>query len=228
MPDKRTIVKLQDKLDEVKAHFKSDPANVASGDALHGAVARLITERAAYRALQAGAIAPNISVLDSGGTTVSLRGLLSKGPIVLVFYRGAWCPYCSVELRAFEQARPKIEELGATLVAVSQQSATFSQQSKRDNELRFPILVDKLGRVAAAYGVRWKLPVELQKVHQLLGADLSIFNGDSEWTLSMPAKFVIGQDGYIAWSDVNPDYTARAEPADLFPILRRLARSRER
>ena len=221
-------MKLQDQLDEVRTHFELDPANAASSDALHGVVARLIKERAAYRALHAGVLAPNISLLDSGGTKRSLRGLLSKGPVVLMFYRGAWCPYCSLELRAFEQARPELEELGATLVAVSQQRATFSQQSLQDNQLRFPILVDKLGRVAAAYGVRWKLPVELQEVHQLLGADLSIFNGDSEWTLSMPAKFVIGQDGYIAWSDVNPDYTARAEPAELFPILRQLARSRER
>ncbi|MGV7241489.1 peroxiredoxin-like family protein [Caballeronia sp. M23-90] len=221
-------MKLQDQLDEVRTHFELDPTNAASSDALYGVVARLIRDRAAYRALQAGVIAPNISLLDSAGTKLSLRGLLSKGPVVLVFYRGAWCPYCSLELSAFEQARPKIEELGATLVAVSQQRATFSEQSRQDNNLRFPILVDKLGRVAAAYGVRWLLTVELQGVHQLLGADLSIFNGDSEWTLSMPAKFVIGQDGYIAWSDVNPDYTARAEPAELFPILRQLARSRER
>jgi peroxiredoxin len=125
-------------------------------------------------------------------------------------------------LQALEAARPEIEARGATLVAISQQTPAKSRKSQRQNGLGFPILVDKGGVVAAQFGLRWHLPHYLREIHKRLGADLTQFNGEDSWTLPMPARYVIGPDGRVAYAEINPDYTRRPEPSDVFPILDRL------
>jgi len=162
---------------------------------------------------------------DPDGKLVSSQDLLARGPLVLTFYRGAWCPYCNLDLQALEEARSQIEARGASLVAVSQQTAANSRKAQRNNKLGFPIVGDKGGELAAKFGIRWHLPEDLQAVHKQLGADLVAFNGEDSWTLPMPARYVIGQDGVIAYAEINPDYTRRPEPSDVFPVLDQLKRS---
>ncbi|MDY7560910.1 peroxiredoxin-like family protein [Pseudomonas sp. 10B1] len=147
------------------------------------------------------------------------QDLLVKGPLVLTFYRGVWCPYCNLDLQAMEETRAQIEAFGATLVAVSQQTAANSRKSQRDNKLGFPILGDKGGDLAAAFGIRWDVPDYLKPIHKAVGADITVFNGEDSWTLPMPARYVIGQDGVIAYAEVNADYTMRPEPSEVFPTL---------
>ncbi len=147
--------------------------------------------------------------------------------LVLTFYRGVWCPYCNIELKALEEARPLIEAKGASLVALSMQNAPNSRRSARENGLGFPILVDKLGTVADAFGLRFKLSVAVVKIYRdVLKNDLEAYNDDRSWTLPMPARFVVGQDGVIAYAEVNPDFTRRPDPSELFPVLDQLARTR--
>lgn len=105
---------------------------------------------------------------------------------------------------------------------MSQQPAANSRKSQRDNKLGFPILDDKGGDVAAAFGVRWDVPDYLQPIHRAVGADITVFNGEGSWTLPMPARYVIGQDGIIQYAEVNADYTQRPEPSEVFPTLERL------
>jgi peroxiredoxin len=215
---------LQAKLDAVKAEFENNVAPPDVVELLHRSTNELIETAAPDMALTAGSVAPEFVLSDADGNFVSSRELLAKGPLVVTFYRGVWCPYCNFDLTALEEARAEIEANGASLVAISQQTPANSRKSQRQNGLGFPILSDKGGKVAAEFGVRWTLPDYLRKVHRALGADLTQFNGEDSWTLPMPARYVIGQDGVVAYAEVNADYTRRPEPSAIFPVLDRLRR----
>ncbi|MEI9987711.1 MAG: peroxiredoxin-like family protein [Aliidongia sp.] len=216
---------LQDKLDALKHEFETKMAPPEIVEALHRSVNELVADGASQRALKAGDRAPAFTLPDSEGKPVASAELLKTSPLVLTFYRGVWCPLCNLDLQALEAVRPEIEARGATLLAISQQTAANSRKSQRTNTLGFPILSDKGGDVGAQFGLRWSVPNYLQAVYKQLGADLAAFNGDASWTLPMPARYVIDQDGIIAYAEVNADYTRRPEPSDIFPVLDRLRRS---
>lgn len=214
---------LQGKLDALKFEFDNNLAPPAAVEALHRAVDELIASGAPGRALKVGDVAPEFTLPDPDGNSISSKVLLAKGPLVVTFYRGAWCPFCNFDLNALEEARSEIESRGATLVAISQQTAPNSRKSQRQNGLGFPILGDHGGEIAAQFGVRWTLPGYLREVQKALGADLTQFNGEDSWTLPMPARYVIAPDGTIAYAEVNADYTRRPEPSAIFPVLEQLA-----
>jgi peroxiredoxin len=215
---------LQEKLDALKADFKGGKAPYFAPPEIHPvmerATAELIASGQARHALKAGDIAPEFTLNDSDGERVSSAALLAKGPLVVSFYRGVWCPYCNLELQALETSLAAFKEHGASLVAISPQNAVNSRKSIRTNNLSFPILIDTHNDVAAAFGIRFALPDYLVDLYQSLKNDLPAFNGDASWTLPMPARYVIGQDGTILYSEVNPDYTYRPEPDDMLPVLR--------
>ncbi|MDE2603793.1 MAG: AhpC/TSA family protein [Bradyrhizobium sp.] len=216
---------LQEKLDAFKTDFEAGkpPYNMTRAmiETMHRATAELIASGAVQRALKAGDKMPAFTLSDTEGNKVSSANLLAKGPLVISFYRGVWCPYCNMELRALQEALPQFEALGATLVAISPQSAANSRKSVRQNNLAFPILSDVHNDVATAFGLRFALPDYLVDLYKSLKNDLPAFNGDPSWTLPMPARYVIGQDGTILYAEVNPDYTRRPEPEDMLPALRR-------
>lgn len=215
---------LQAKLDAFKADFEAGkpPYNVPRSviDVMHRATSDLIASGAAARARKAGEMAPAFTLKDPDGKPVSSRDLLARGPLVVSFYRGVWCPYCNMELQALQTALPEFQKLGARVVAISPQTPVNSRESMRQNELSFPILSDTHNDVAAAFGLRFALPNYLVELYKNLKNDLPAFNDDPSWTLPMPARFVIGQDGIILYAEVNPDYTRRPEPADMLPALR--------
>jgi peroxiredoxin len=213
---------LQDKLDAFKADFegRKAPANVV--EIMHKATADLIASGQADRALKTGGRAPKFTLPDTHGRLVSSADLLARGPLVLTFYRGIWCPYCSMDLQAIEAAADEIRALGASLVAISPQTAPNRRKSERENELSFPILSDHGNAVADEFGLRYRLPDELIAVYKSFGNDLTIGNGEDSWTLPMPARYVIGTDGVVAYAEVNPDYTRRPDPSELLPPLQRL------
>ncbi|WP_062018346.1 peroxiredoxin-like family protein [Aureimonas sp. AU4] len=218
---------LQAKLDAFKADFEAGkpPYNVPPTviETMHRATAELIASGAADRALRAGDMAPSFQLADASGQIHASADLLAKGPLVISFYRGVWCPYCNMELQALQDALPSFDALGASLVAVSPQTAANSRKSVTKNALGFPILVDPHNDVAAAFGLRFALPDYLVDLYKALKNDLPAFNGDPSWTLPMPARFVIGQDETILYAEVNPDYTRRPEAADMLPAIRRAA-----
>ncbi len=213
---------LQDKLDAFRFEFDNNLAPPAAVAVLHRATDELVASGAQNRALKVGEVAPEFLLPDPDGHMVSSKTLLEYGPLVVTFYRGAWCPFCNLDLSALEQARPEIEARGATLVAISQQTAPNSRKSQRQNGLGFPILGDHGGDVATQFGLRWTLPDYLRDVQKALGADLTQFNGEDSWTLPMPARYIIAQDGTIAYAEVNADYTMRPEPSAIFPVLEQL------
>jgi len=210
---------LQGKLDALKFEFETNLASPAAVEVLHRSINELIASGAEKQALQVGDVAPAFTLPDVDGNPLSSKSLLAKGPLVLTFYRGVWCPYCNFDLSALEEARSEIEARGGSLVAISQQTAPNSRKSQRQNGLGFPILGDHGGDLAAQFGLRWTLPDYLREVQKALGADLAQFNGEDSWTLPMPARYVIAQDGRIAYAEVNADYTRRPEPSAIFPVL---------
>jgi peroxiredoxin len=218
---------LQAKLDTFKADFEAGkpPYNVPRSviETMHRATAELIASGAANRAKKVGDKAPGFSLKDPEGKIVSSAELLKKGPLIVSFYRGVWCPYCNLELQALEAAKPEFEKRGASLVAISPQTPPNSRKSVRQNRLTFPILSDTKGEVGAAFGLRFRLPDYLIELYKGLKNELPAFNGDPSWTLPMPARYIIGQDGAILYADVNPDYTRRPEPEDMIPALEKPA-----
>jgi peroxiredoxin len=223
-PSRRQTMTLQAKLDAFKADFEAGkpPYNVSPAviETMHRATAELIASGAAIRALKAGDKAPAFTLNDPDDKPVSSVELLDSGPLVLSFYRGVWCPYCNMELQALQEALRSFQALGASLVAISPQNPVNSRKSVRQNGLSFPILSDTHNDIAAAFGLCFELPDYLVELYKSLKNDLPAFNGDASWTLPMPARFVIGQDGMVRYAEVNPDYTRRPEPDDMLPTLR--------
>lgn len=216
---------LQAKLDAFKADFEAGkpPYNVPPSviATMHRATDELIASGAAARALKAGDKAPAFTLKDPEGNEVSSTDLLKDGPLVVSFYRGVWCPYCNMELQALEAAMPAFTAAGAKLVAISPQTAPNSRKSVRQNALSFAILSDPHNEVAEAFGLRFSMPDYLIDLYKGLKNDLPSFNGDPSWTLPMPGRYVIAQDGTILYAEVNPDYTHRPEPEDMLPAIRR-------
>ncbi len=214
---------LQDRLDAFKAEFRSGrpPYNVTKDriETMDRATAELIASGQARRAKRAGEVAPEFVLRDSDGKEVSSRELLARGPLVLSFYRGVWCPYCNMELQALQEALPEIAARGAALVAISPQTAANNRKSQRDNKLAFPILSDVKSEIANAFGIRFALPDYLVSLYKGFKNDLPVFNDDPAWVLPMPARYVIGTDGVIVYAEVNPDYTQRPDPSELLPVL---------
>jgi peroxiredoxin len=187
---------------------------------MHRAIQELIDAGAADHALKAGDIAPSFTLNDANGQPVSSVELLKHGPLVVTFYRGVWCPYCSLDLEALEAAQSEITNAGATLVAISPQLPVNSRKSIRQNGVTFPMLSDPGNDVAAAFGLRYTLPDYLIDLYKnAFNTDLELVNGDPSWTLPMPARYVIGQDGVILYAEVSPDYTNRPDPSELLPVL---------
>jgi peroxiredoxin len=218
---------LQAKLDAFKADFEAGkpPYNVPRSviETMHRATAELVASGAARRAKKAGEIAPSFSLQDPEGNVVNSDQVLKRGPLVVSFYRGVWCPYCNMELQALEAVKSEFDKYGASLVAISPQTAPNSRKSVRQNKLSFAILADVKGKVGAAFGLRFNLQDYLIELYKGLKNDLPTFNDDPSWTLPMPARFVIGQNGTILYSEVNPDYTHRPEPEAMIPVLQRAA-----
>ncbi|AUG53879.1 peroxiredoxin-like family protein [Thalassospira marina] len=214
---------LQAKLDAFKADFEAGkpPYNVPYSviETMHRATAELKASGLANTAKKAGDIAPEFSLKDPDGNLVSSKELLAKGPLIISFYRGVWCPYCNMELQALQETLPAFNQAGASLVAISPQTPVNSRKSVRQNKLDFPILSDPHNDVANAFGLRFAMPDYLIELYKNLKNDLPNFNGDDSWTLPMPARYVIAQDGRIVYSEINPDYTQRPDPQELLPAL---------
>jgi peroxiredoxin len=212
---------LQQQLDaqkaQVQAHMPADFYNslIADTDAL-------VQSGLAEQSLKAGGQAPDFTLPDANGTDVTLSTLLQQGPVVLTFYRGSWCPFCNLQLRAYQQILPQIQELGATLVAVSPQTPDNSLTIIEKQELAFPVLSDKGNAIARQYGLVFKISDQLRKLYEQGKFELTHYNGDDSWELPMPGTFIIDKSGTIQLASVNADFMQRLEPAAILDGLRTL------
>jgi peroxiredoxin len=175
-------------------------------------------------ALKVGQSVPNFELPNAKGDLVSFFELLEKGPLVVTFYRGSWCPYCNLQLRALQARLDDIQALGAELIAITPQVPDGSLSNDEMSEMDFVVLSDQDAKLAAEFGVAWQVPefmLEHMKVDRQL--DLESINNGNATILPIPATFVIGRDGVVAWRYVDVDYRTRSEPNDIIEALKGLS-----
>ncbi|MDO6762490.1 peroxiredoxin-like family protein [Agarivorans sp. 1_MG-2023] len=168
---------------------------------------------------QQGQALLSFTLANQNGEKVSLNALLKDGPLVVTFYRGGWCPYCNLELRAYQQILPQIKALGANLVAITPELPDASLSTTEKNELQFQVLSDVNAEYAKSLDIVFALPEELRPIYSSFGIEVEQHNGAGQFDLPLAATFVVGQDGSIASAFVEADYTKRQEPSDLLPVL---------
>ncbi len=171
-------------------------------------------------ALIAGDTLPDATLIDANGMPISMASLLEKGPLIINFYRGGWCPYCNFELKAYQELLSEIQSLGGQLVAVTPEQPDNSLSTIEKNELKFPVLTDNGNAFAQALGLAFELPEKLQQVYAGFGLDLPGHNADTRWVLPIPATLVVKPDGEIMLSHVDRNYTKRLEPRDALAALK--------
>jgi peroxiredoxin len=216
---------LKAQLDAFRSEFTARvPAEIR--DAMTRADMELAASGISHHAIKAGDRAPDFRLPDARGGHVQLRGLLARGPVVVSFYRGGWCPYCNLELHALEKALPAIRQLGAELVAISPQTPDESLSTAERNELAFPVLSDIGAATARKYGIAFALADELRPIYTRSGHAMPEKNGDDSWILPVPATYVIDTNGIIVLAFIDLDYRNRLEPAEIVAALESLRKDR--
>jgi peroxiredoxin len=157
---------------------------------------------------------------DASGSPVSLDQLLETGPTVIVFYRGGWCPYCNLALRTYQRELvPELPTFGARLVAISPQTPDQSLTTVEKAELDFTVLSDPGSRVARSIGIAYQSADDVLEAQHKLGLDLAAVNVEESTQLPRPTVLIVDQKRVVRFVDVQPDYTARTEVADILASL---------
>ena len=170
--------------------------------------------------LAVGDTAPDFTLSNAVGQHVALAELLARGPVVVTFYRGEWCPFCNLQLRALQQALPEITATGATLVAISPQAPDEGLTMTEKNELAFPVLSDLDQSVSESYKVRFDLTGELEDLQvNLFQNDPAVHNADGRRSLPVPSTFVIDRTGTVRFAWVDADWRVRARAGDVIAAL---------
>jgi len=170
--------------------------------------------------LKAGDRAPEFSLPDENEKAITSAALLKRGPLVICFFRGRWCPYDVTQLEAMNQFLPQIQAAGASLVAISPQKAQQAFFMHDQHKLRFSLLCDGGNQVARQFGLVYRVPEFQQQVYQRSFVNLPFANGDNSWELPAPATYVTGSDGVIRFARVDVDYRERPEPTEILNVLR--------
>jgi peroxiredoxin len=193
----------------------------AHAQAVHErAVAELKVRGIAASALAVGAKVAPFEVQDHDGKVVRSSDLLNRGWLVICFIRGRWCPFCVGQMEAMNLILREIEQVGASLVAISPQTVRQSFFMHDQHKLRFPLLSDGRNKVAREFGLVYRVSAEQESVLRRAFVNLPFANGDDSWELPIPATFVLDRDGRIRSVSANEDYTERPEPAEIVAALR--------
>ncbi len=213
---------LQEQIHELQKGFL-DTAPEQVVNTMQAATQRLAATGIVESSLKAGDKMPAFSLPNALNEPVSSADLLEKGPLVINFYRGAWCPYCNLELKAFQDILPEISNLGAQLVAISPNLPDQSLSSVEKYALAFEVLTDTGNELSRSFGLVFTLDESLRPLYQQFGIDLEAANGDSSFELPIPATYVVDTDGTIALAFVDADYSKRLEPDEVVAGLRELS-----
>ncbi len=182
-------------------------------------VAELKEKRLADGSLRVGAKAPAFELNDHDDKPVSSAELRRNGRLVMCFLRGRWCPFCVGQLEAMNLILPQIEQMGATLVAISPQTVKQSFFMHDQHKLRFPLLSDAGNRLARQFGIVYRVPEYQQAVYKSTFVNLPFVNGDDSWELPIPATYILDRDGSVVYASANEDYTERADCTEILQIL---------
>lgn len=180
---------------------------------------RLDAGQVASEACKAGERMPGFLLPNAEGRLVDSSDLLAQGPLVVTFFRGGWCPYCSATLEALEAVLPELTRAGGTLVAMTPETGGRALAMKRERALHYEVLVDVDLAIAMAFGIVFRTPPLYVELLRHRGIDSAERSGNPAWLLPVPAAFLVGQDGIVLRSWVNVDFTQRAEPTEILGAL---------
>lgn len=183
------------------------------------AITKLENSKISSKAYKKGQQLPAISLPNAQGNIVNLQEVLQENKVVIAFYRGGWCPYCNLELKALQEKLPEIEAKGAKLIAITPESPDNSITTKDKNALSFEILTDANNEVARALGLVYQLPENLVSLYEQFGIDLKQSQGAPSNELPIAATYIVNQDGTIAYDFIEEDYKLRAEPSEILEAL---------
>ena len=161
---------------------------------------------------------------NAKGAIIDVAALFKKGPVIVTFYRGGWCPYCNLELKAYQEILPEITAAGASLVAISPEKPDDTVSTAEKNALTFEVLSDVGQKVGRAFGLVYEFTEELKSAYQGFNLDIPARNGTSgEWALPVSATYVIDRDGSIIYAYTDVDYRDRADPRDVLEVVTKRA-----
>jgi peroxiredoxin len=193
------------------------PADVR---AIHArVVAELKESGIAERALKPGDAAPSFQLPDQNGKIVRSADLLQRGPLVVFFIRGRWCPFCVGQAQSMNETAPIIQSRGAELVAVSPQTVHQNFLMADQHKLSFLLLSDQATKVASQYGLTYQVPDYQKDIYRRAFVNLPFLNGDESWELPIPATYIVAKNGSVAYASADPDYAVRPEPAEIAGFL---------
>ncbi len=170
--------------------------------------------------LKVGDKAPDFSLKNAFGKEVRLYDEIKKGPVILTFYRGAWCPFCNLELHALNTSLPAFKKYNASVIAVTPQKPDKSAAQIKKDAYPFEILSDLDSKVIKNYKLLFKLSPELVAIYKKAGLNLEDFNGKGRNELPVPGTFVIDTKGVIRAAFADTDYKKRMEPVDIVKALK--------
>ena len=196
-----------------RAFEASTPPGIVA--ALQGSVAELVQTGLVRQAVKAGEKAPLFRLRSDTGDFVALSEALGRGPVVVSFFRGGWCPFCRLEMQALAEAQSETERIGATLIGMS-------PLPKADSYSSFLILTDPGGRIAARYRIAFTVAPQFRPAYLALGYPERSEKGPDRWVLPLPATYIIDRNGIVVLSYVDADYTTRLEPAEIAVALAHL------
>jgi len=203
-----------------KNKSKADMEKMAPADlAIMKNSAESLAKRLPDPGIKIGEKAPDFNLPDAFGNKVKLSDLLKKGPVVLVFYRGAWCPFCNLHLHVLNKHLPEFERLGAQLVTITPQKPELSATQVKKSGYPFKVLSDLDNSAMKAYRLFYKMDDDLVKLYVKLGLDVAKFNGPGRYVLPVPGSFVIDKTGIVRARHATTDYTQRMEPAAIIKAL---------
>jgi peroxiredoxin len=211
---------LQAKLDARKQEFLKDapPERAAAYDE---GVEALREKGIEKNALNVGDEAPDFTLPASNRESVTLSEVLEDGPAVLVWYRGGWCPYCMIELKAYQEHLESFRDAGARVLAIAPETPEMVRRTASKGGLSYSLLSDVGNKVAEKYGLVYTLPEVVQE--QFAGRlDLEKYNDDASMQLPISATYVVDTDGVIQFAATEVDYRVRAEPADVLDRVQEL------
>ena len=212
---------LGDQLNETVGTFMSSlPADDAQ--IVGASFEKLQASHTGESAVTAGATVPDFTLPAATGALINLYSKLGEGPVVLSFYRGGWCPFCNLELRALRALLPEITALGASLIGISPEIPDNSLTTTEKHQLEYAVLSDIGNSTARAYGLIFTVYEEMRPLYLKWGLDVPASNGDNSWELPVPATYVIDTNRVARAAHTDKDYTKRMEPEQVMTALRNI------
>lgn len=207
--------------DSLDAYFSKSRAQLPPevAGAMQEATEQLKASGIEAQAIGQGDLMPDFELPDQHGRVRRLYDYLKDSVLVLNVYRGGWCPYCNLEMKALHDALPQIEAHGARLVGMAPETAEKARTTLDNSGMNIDILGDEGNSISERLGLVFELPEVLRPIYQSFGIDIPGYNGDSSFKLPLPATYIVGRDGRVLHAYINADYTKRMEPEDIVAKL---------